>query len=148
MISVSPICLHVFFFSTWKLCTIFFLDRTSFNIKGMQSFTQFLNCMCEYRTAQGGSLFGVSIFVKFKYRDYRERNELLKVSHLMTRGKFLHLSRKLGFVVLVNIPFFTVERKGEKREKFEGNMVVHVYSVLFSRSQIIKGSCEPTRKCR
>ena len=27
----SPICLHEFFFSTWKLCTIFFSDRTSFN---------------------------------------------------------------------------------------------------------------------
>ena len=68
----SPICLHVFFFSTWKLCTNFFFHRTSFNIKGTQSSAQF-----NYSTAQGDSLFGVLIFAKFEYGDYRERNELL-----------------------------------------------------------------------
>ena len=73
----------------------FFFDRTSFNIKGMQSFAQF-----NYSTAQGDSLFGVSVFAKFEYRDYRERNEQLKVSQ--TRGTFFYSSRKLGFVVLVD----------------------------------------------
>ena len=38
----------------------------------MQSFAQF-----NYSTAEGDSLFGVFIFAKFEYRDYRERNELL-----------------------------------------------------------------------
>ena len=55
-----------------KLCIIFFFDSTSFNVKEMQSFAQF-----NYSTAEGDSLFGVLIFAKFEYRDYRERNELL-----------------------------------------------------------------------
>ena len=42
----------------------------------MQSFAQF-----NYSTAQGDSLFGASVFAKFEHRDYRERNEQLKVSH-------------------------------------------------------------------
>ena len=92
---VQFVCMH-FDFDVEALHDFFF-DRTSFNIKGMQSFPQF-NCS----TAQGGILFGVSIFAKFEYRDYRERNELLRVSHLMTRGTFFNLSRKLGFVVLVD----------------------------------------------
>ena len=74
-----------------------FFDRTSFNIEGIKSFAQF-----NYSTTQGDSLIGVSIFAKFEYRDYRERNELVKVLRLMTRGTFFHLSRKLGFVVLVD----------------------------------------------
>ena len=83
----SPICLQVFFFDVEALHDVFF-DRTSFNLKDMQSSAQF-----NYSTAQGDSLFGVSIFSKFEYSDYRERNELLKGSHLMTRGTFFHLSR-------------------------------------------------------
>ena len=67
---VQIICLN--FFSTWKLCTIFFFDSISFSVKEMQSFAQF-----NYRTAEGDSFFGVLIFAKFEYRDYRERNELL-----------------------------------------------------------------------
>ena len=78
-----------FFFSTWKLCTIFFFDRTSFNIKGIQSSAHF-----NYSAAQGDTLFGVSIFAKFKYRDYRERNEVLNVSHRMTRGIFFSLVKE------------------------------------------------------
>ena len=50
----------------------FFFDITSFNVKEMQSFAQF-----NYSTAEGDSLFGVFIFAKFEYHDYRERNELL-----------------------------------------------------------------------
>ena len=106
---VQVVCMY--FFDVEALHDFFIFDRTSFNIKGMQSLAQF-----NYSTAQGDSLFGVSIFAKFEYCDYRERNGLLKVSHLMTP---FPLSRKLGFVMLV----FTVERKGEKREKFEGNIV-------------------------
>ena len=75
----SPSCLHVFFFRRGSSAQFFISDRTSFNIKGMQSLAQF-----NYSTAQGDSLFGVSIFAKFEYRGYQERNELLKVSHLMT----------------------------------------------------------------
>ena len=60
------------FFFVVQLCTIFFFDSTSFNVKEMQSFAQF-----NYSTADGDSLFGVLIFAKFEYRDYRERNELL-----------------------------------------------------------------------
>ena len=87
----------------------------------MQSSAQF-----NYSTAQGDSLFGVSIFSKFEYSDYRERNELLKGSHLMTRGTFFHLSRNSASSCW-SIPFFTVERKCEleKREKFEGNIVLY-----------------------
>ena len=74
-----------FFFDVETLHDFFF-DRTFFNIIGIQSSAQF-----NYSTAQGDSLFGVSIFAKFEYRDYRERNELLNISHLMTGGTFFHL---------------------------------------------------------
>ena len=63
-------CMNFFF--DVKALHDFFFDSTSFNVKEMQSFAQF-----NYGTAQGDSLFGVLIFAKFEYRDYRERNELL-----------------------------------------------------------------------
>ena len=31
----------------------------------------------------GDRVFGVSAFAKFEYHDYRERNKLLEVSHLV-----------------------------------------------------------------
>ena len=67
----SENCMHEFFFNV-KALHDFFFDSTSFNVKEMQSFAQF-----NYGTAEGDSLFGVLIFAKFEYRDYRERNELL-----------------------------------------------------------------------
>ena len=60
------------FFFDVKVLHDFFFDITSFNVKEMQSFAHF-----NYSTAEGDSLFGVFIFAKFEYRDYRERNELL-----------------------------------------------------------------------
>ena len=68
----SANCLHDFFFRHKSSARFFFLDSTSFNVKEMQSFAQF-----NYGTAEDDSLFGVLIFAKFEYRDYRERNELL-----------------------------------------------------------------------
>ena len=131
----SPICLHEFFFRRGSSARIFFFDRTSFNIKGIQSSAQF-----NYSAAQGDTLFGVSIFAKFKYRDYRERNEVLNVSHLMTRGIFFSLVKETLLRRVGRYHFLiTVELKSEKREKFEGN-IVRIYSVLFSRSKI-KTSC-------
>ena len=60
------------FFFKVKALHDFFFDSTSFNVKEMQSFAQF-----NYSTAEGHSLFGVLIFAKFEYRDYRKRNEPL-----------------------------------------------------------------------
>ena len=77
------------FFSTWKLSTFLFFYRTSFNVKGMQSLAQF-----NHSTAQGDSLFGVSIFAKFDYRFYRERNEVLNVSHQEPINRSLPLPYK------------------------------------------------------
>ena len=77
-----------------------------------------------YSTAQGDSLFGVSIFRKFEYRDHRERNDLLKVSRLGRVGRYHSL--KEWYRPNCN----TVERKGEKREKFEGNIVC-IFGVVF-----------------
>ena len=136
----SPICLHVFFFRRESSARFFFLDRTSLNIKGIQSSAQF-----NYSTAQGDTLFGVSIFAKFEYHDYRERNELLDVLHLMTRGVFFSLVKE---TLLRRVgrchSLITVELKSEKREKFKGNIVrilnLKKMSVLFSRSKI-KTSC-------
>lgn len=74
----SPIRLHAFSFDVEALHD-YFSDRTSFKVKSMQSFAQF-----HYSTAKGDSLVGgVSIFAKLEYRDYQERNELFKVSHLV-----------------------------------------------------------------
>ena len=67
---VQIVCMN--FFSNVKALHDFFFDSTSFNVKEMQSFAQF-----NYSTGEGDSLFGVLIFAKFEYRDYRERNELL-----------------------------------------------------------------------
>ena len=67
---VQIVCMNFFF--NVKALHDFFSDSTSFNVKEMQSFAQF-----NYSTAEGDSLFGVLIFAKFEYRDYRERNELL-----------------------------------------------------------------------
>ena len=64
------VCMNFFF--DVKALHDSFLDSTSFHVKEMQSFAQF-----NYSTAQGDSLFGVLIFAKFEYRDYRERNKLL-----------------------------------------------------------------------
>ena len=115
-----------FFFDVEALHEFFF-DRTSFNIKGIQSSAQF-----NYSTAQGDTLFGVSIFAKFEYRDYRERNELLNVSHLMTRGVFFSLVketllRRVGRYHSLS----TVQLKSEKREKFECNIVRHDIQCCF-----------------
>ena len=62
----STNCLHEFFFQR-ESSARFFFDSTSFNVKEMQNFARF-----NYSTAEGDSLFGVSIFAKFEYRDYRE----------------------------------------------------------------------------
>ena len=68
----SANCLHEFFFDVKALHDFLFAKSTSFNVKEMQNFAQF-----NYSTGEGDSLFGVLIFAKFEYRDYRERNELL-----------------------------------------------------------------------
>ena len=68
---VSANCLHEFFFRR-ESSERFFFKSTSFNVKEMQTFAQF-----NYSTAEDDSLFGVLIFARFEYRDYRERNELL-----------------------------------------------------------------------
>ena len=122
---VQFVCMN-FFFDVEALHEFFF-DRTSFNIKGIQSSAQF-----NYSTAQGDTLFGVSIFAKFEYRDYRERNELLNVSHLMTRGVFFSLVketllRRVGRYHSLS----TVQLKSEKREKFECNIVRHDIQCCF-----------------
>ena len=46
-----------FFFRRGSYAQFFFFDRTFFNVKGLQRIVQF-----NYSTAQGDSLFGVSIF--------------------------------------------------------------------------------------
>ena len=54
----TSICLRVFFFFfDVEAMHNFFFDRTFFNVKGLQRIVQF-----NYSTAQGDSLFGVSIF--------------------------------------------------------------------------------------
>ena len=68
---LSANCLHESFFQR-ESSARFFFDSTSFNVKEMQSFAQF-----NYSNAESDSLFGVLIFAKFEYRDYRERNDLL-----------------------------------------------------------------------
>ena len=67
---VQIVCMNFFF--DVKVLHDFFFDITSFNVKEMQSFAHF-----NYSTAEGDGLFGVFIFAKFEYHDYRERNELL-----------------------------------------------------------------------
>ena len=78
------------------------------------------------------TIFGVSIFAKFEYRDYRERNELLNVSHLMTRGVFFSLVKE---TLLRRVgryhSLITVQLKSEKREQFEGN-IGRIFGVVFS----------------
>ena len=68
---VQIVCMNFFF--QRESSARFFFDSTSFNVKEMQNFAQF-----NYSTAEGDSLFGVLIFAKFEYRDYREGNELLE----------------------------------------------------------------------
>ena len=53
----TSIRLRVLFFSDVEAMHDFFFDRTFFNVKGLQRIVQF-----NYSTAQGDSLFGVSIF--------------------------------------------------------------------------------------
>ena len=96
-----------------------FSDRTSFKVKSMHSIAQF-----NYSTAKGDSLVGVSIFAKFEYRDYRERNELLKISHFV--------ETRLG-----RVGRYRLNAKAKKREKLEDN-IVRLFGVVFSK---IKTSC-------
>ena len=56
--STLSACIFFFFDVEALLDFFFFFDRTSFNVKGMQSFPQFNYC-----TAQGDSLFNVEIRV-------------------------------------------------------------------------------------
>ena len=84
----GPICLHVFFFSTWKLCTIFFSIGLLLVLKAYKALHSLITVPLNV------TLFGVSIFSKFEYRNYPERNELLNVSNLMTRGIFFSLVKE------------------------------------------------------
>ena len=123
----GPICLHVFFFSTWKLCTIFFSTELLLVLKAYKTPHSLITVPLNV------TLFGVSIFSKFEYRDlYLERNELLNVSHLMTRGIFFSLVKE---TLLRRVgryhSLITVELKSERREKFEGN-IVRIFSVVLS----------------
>ena len=62
-----PICLHVFFFST-ELLLMLKVGKASHSLIIL---------------LLGDRVFGVSAFAKFEYHDYRERNKLLEVSHLV-----------------------------------------------------------------
>ena len=99
-----------FFFDVEAMHDFFFVDRTFFNDKGVQRIVQF-----NYSTAQGDSLFGVSIFANSSIARYRT-----------LFLEFSNLSRKLGFVALVDtilcsslsqINFFFQKRIREQKEK-------------------------------
>ena len=112
----------------------FFFDRTSFSVKG---FAQF-----HYSTAQGDSLFGGSIR-EIRVSRLLRKNELLQASHLIPWVTFFHMSGKLGFIVLVDA---TVESKGEKHEKLEGNGTGAISIWLEKRVRIFRQTEQYTSK--
>ena len=81
----------------------FYFDRTSFNIKGMQSFAKF-----NYSTAQGGSLFGVTIFAKFEYRILPHQVDIFQFLDVMISFKdgIMKLNYTLNLLANTSIIFF------------------------------------------
>ena len=122
----SPICLHEFFFRRGNSARFFFSTELLLILKAYKAPHSLITVPLKV------TLLGVSIFAKFEYRDYRERNEILNVSHLMTRDDFFSLVKE---TLLRRVgryhSLITVELKSEKREKFEGN-IVRIFSVVCS----------------
>ena len=58
----------------------------------------------------------------------------------MPRGTFFFTFQGNSASSCWSILFFTVERKGEKREQFEGN-IVRIFGVVFSVEDKLKTSC-------